>query len=131
MSQIAADDSDIGNATTAEGSNLTSNERFVGEFHQAFRPALGEGAHAAAAAGGENDGTHRSGFEKSGEQHDIICGEGIQTFRMPHEADHSMVRVPDGLDNAIIGDRPASEWWVYFRGSKVVVAIDLDSLAID
>jgi hypothetical protein len=110
---------------------LAPDERFLGELDQAFGSILSEGTHTATAPRGENYGTHRLSVEKSRKQGNIIRGEWIETFGMPHYADHTTIRVPDSLDNSIIGNGPADERRDSVHGSEIVKAIYFYPFAID
>ena len=57
---IAAHDPDLARAAGAQRRELPVEQRPPVELHQAFGPDIAQGAHAAAAARGENEGAHQA-----------------------------------------------------------------------
>jgi hypothetical protein len=74
---------------------------------------------------------HNSGFKKSRKQTNVIRGKRLQTFRVPHDADHRAMGMPDSLDNSIIGNCPGCKRRANLDGSEIMKAVHLDAPAID
>src|SRR5271170_3125348 len=72
-----------------------------------------------------------AGFEKPGKQGNVIGGERFPALGMPHQADHATIRVPDSLDDSVIGNCPSHEWRLNLQRAEIMKAIHFDAPAID